>query len=891
MSNHILEPLFNPRSIAIFGASNRENSVGGQVLQNVLKSGYEGTVLPINPKHEELLGLKAFPDLKATETTPDLAVIATPAPTVPNILQQCGQSGVRSAVILTAGFREVGNAGKRLEQQVLDIAHTYGIRFIGPNCVGIMSPHIGLNATFSRNQGIPGNIALVSQSGAICTAILDWAEANSIGFSRVISTGIAADTDFGEVLDYLVQDTKTDSILLYIEGLHESRNFMSALRKASRVKPVIAIKAGRHAAGSKAAMSHTGALVGMDDVFDAALRRAGVVRVLTTTQLFDAARILTSRRRAHGGRLAIITNAGGPGVLATDLAADRHIEMAELSQQTLDRLNEVLPATWPKANPIDIIGDAGPDRYRQALEICLEAPEIDGVLVVLTPQAMTDPHTVAEAMVQLDPKKPLITCWMGESLVESSRDLFSKHHIPTYTSPEAAIEAFSYLATHHANQKLLRQTAEAMPLEETPDVERAQMIIEGALQERRKVLTEMESKALLSAFRIPITPTMTAHSAQEALLLASELGFPVVLKVHSQEISHKSDVGGVKLNLKTAQEVRSAYNEILENVKRFRPEAKIDGVSVQPMAMLPHTRELMIGVLRDDVFGPVISFGGGGTAVEVFRDRAVSLPPLNQKLAEDLIAQTKVARMLKQFRNFPEADVETLKQVLCRVSEMVCELPWIEEMDINPLMLGSDGVRAVDARVVVRSFVESHRYSHMAIHPYPAHYAKDWQLTDGTLVHIRPIRPEDAELEREFVNSLSEQAKLFRFGQTFKQISASMLERFTQIDYDTEMAFIALIRNGKEVEIGVVRYIIQPDGRSCEFGLAIADEWQGRGVGHKLMSELMAAAKERGLQHMIGEVRSDNYPMLKLMESLEFSIRNHPEDPAIRLVERQVSRG
>ena len=890
MGQHYLKPLFSPESVAIFGASDRIDSVGQIVLSNMLKSGYKGELFPINPKHEEIQGHKAYASLFQVNEIVELAVIATPAQTVPDIIEDCGKRGIKAAVIITAGFSETGPTGQALERALLENARRYGIRLLGPNCLGIMRPDRGLNATFNKGGANVGNLAFVSQSGALCTAILDWAQTNDVGFSSVVSLGSTADVDFGEILDYLVTDQLTQNILLYIEGIRNARSFMSSLRAAARIKPVILVKVGRHAAGSKAAMSHTASLVGSDDAFDAAVRRAGVVRVQTITQLFSAAKALSCGFHPSGNRLAIVTNGGGPGVMATDHAIDLGLEMATLSDATMEQLNQVLPPTWSHGNPVDVIGDAQADRYQKAVRACLEDSNVDGVLAILTPQAMTKPLEAANTLIELSKQysKPLLTCWMGESQVAESRVAFNLAKKPNFRTPEPAVEVFSYLSAYYRNQKLLMQMPGPLSHHLEPDVEAARMIIDGALQDRRKILSEMESKALLSAFHIPVAQTMIAHSPNEALLIAQQLGFPVVMKVNSRDITHKTDAGGVLLNLANAQAVTVAYHAIIANVKLNRPDARMDGVSIEPMVVKPNGRELMVGVTYDAVFGPVITFGAGGTMVEVMGDRAVVLPPLNTFLVKDLIQSTHVAKMLGTFRHMPPVDMAALESVLLRVSEMVCELPALTEMDINPLIVDEHGALAADARIVIALRQPSaDRYAHMAIYPYPTNLISTWQLADGRNITIRPIRPEDAEIEQAFVRGLSEEARYFRFMFSVQELSQTMLLRFTQIDYSREMALIAVTyEQDKEIELGVARFSINPEGESCEFALVIADAMQGKGLGQKLMTALMDAARAKGLKVMAGEVLKTNTNMLKLMNRLGFSVEDRLDDDNIKRVSK-----
>ena len=888
MRQHILRMLFSPKSVAVIGASERANAVGEIVFRNMLESGYGGLLYAVNPAHQEVQGQRAYATIEEIETPVELAVICTEAETVPDIIESCGKHGVRAAVVLSAGFTEVGPRGAALERTMLGHAKTYGVRIMGPNCLGTIRTGIGLNATFFKGSVKPGNLALVSQSGALCTAILDWAPANDIGFSSVVSMGAASDVDFGEILDYLASDEETGSILIYIEGVRRARGFMSALRAAARSKPVFVIKAGRHDAGSRAVISHTGALVGSDDVFDAALRRAGVVRVESISGLFSAAKSLASPHKYSGNRLAIITNGGGPGVMATDRAVDVGVSVASLCHETIDRLNQVLPAIWSHNNPVDIIGDATPQRYHDAIRICMADPGVDGVLVILTPQAMTQPLEVATLLVEdaRTFRKPLFTSWMGAAQTMDGRARFAQASIPSFSTPEAAVEAYSYITAYYRNQRLLAQVPAPLSHHDVPDVAGARMVIESVLAERRKVLSEMESKALLSAFHIPVANTVVARSPSEALLLAEEFGFPVAMKIDSPDITHKSDAGGVKLNLMNAAAVRTAYHELIEGVRANRPDARVDGVALQPMVRKPNGRELMVGVISDPIFGPVISFGAGGTAVDVLRDRAIALPPLNGFLARELIGGTRVAKLLGSFRHMPPVQMEALESLLLRVSEMVCELPWLRELDINPLIVDEHGLFAVDARVVVDyAPVSTDRYSHMAIHPYPAHLVTHWQLPDGTDVTIRPMRPEDATIEQEFVRQLSEETKYFRFMHAVQELSEDMLVRFTQLDYDRELALIAVTEEkGRAVEIGVCRYAINPDGQSCEFALVVSDQWQHKAIGHRLMGSLIDAARSKGLRTMEGEVMSSNHEMLKLVATLGFTVATSQEDSSIKKI-------
>ena len=888
MRSHFLDHLFSPRSIVVFGASERPDSVGGRVFSNLLQSEFAGPLYPVNPKHKHVFQRDCYPNLDAIGKQVDLAIIATPAATVPGIVQLCGEQGVRAAIIISAGFSEGDGRGAALEKAVLETARRYRIRLLGPNCLGLIRPSANMNATFSKNAAARGHLALVSQSGALCTAILDWAATYDIGFSTLASLGDAADVDFGDILDYLAQDPETHSILLYVEGIRDARRFMSGLRVAARMKPVVVIKSGRHIEGLQAAVTHTGAMTGSDDVFEAALQRAGVVRAITISQLFAAARLLSTAHRPQGQRLAIVTNGGGPGVMAVDRAIDLGIEMAKLSDATVAALNKVLPDHWSHGNPVDVLGDATPERYQAAMETCLADDGVDGVVVMLTPQAMTDPAACASAVIAArgkDNTKPVLACWMGEALVEEACEIFARHQLPNFRSPESSVEAFAYLATYARNQQLLMQVPAPLSADSEPDIEGARLIIEGVLGEQRSLLTSAESKAILRAFNIPVTEVIEADSPNAALVAAETVGFPVAMKINSPDITHKSDVDGVRLNIAHAQSIRGIFQDIVTRAQDKFPQAHIKGVTIEPMHVSKHPRELLVGVTRDQVFGPAITFGAGGTQVEILRDRAVALPPLNAFLAARMIASTGIARMLYNYRGMPAIDMDKLIRVLLRVSEMVCELPHIQALDINPLIVDENGAMAVDARIVVeRQQPSKNRYEHMAIHPYPANLLSRYQLMDGTDIIIRPIRPEDALIEDDFVRRLSPQAKYFRFMRGMNELTREMLIRLTQLDYHRELALIAVFKErGIETEVGVARYAMNPDGNSCEFALVVADDWQRKGIGTQLMTALMEAARQRGFREMEGEIMSSNHHMLGLVRRLGFSLKSHPDDDGVRI--------
>lgn len=893
MNTHYLDRLFSPRAIAVFGASEEKDAVGRRVFENLIHGDFKGPVYAINPKYKKVLGHPCYDKIEEAPAPIDLVVIATPAATVPDIIRQSGEHGVTAAIIISAGFSEGTGQGSSLEKHVVRIARQYQMHILGPNCLGLIRPANGMNATFSKNTATAGQLALISQSGALCTAILDWAAANDVGFSTIVSLGNAADIDFGDLLDFLAQDPKTQSILLYVEGIRDARSFMSGLRIASRMKPVVVIKAGRHQAASQAAITHTGAMMGGDDVFNAALQRAGVVRADTIQQLFAAAEILATHCRVGGNRLAIVTNGGGLGVMAIDRAVDLKVSLAELSPATIDELDQGMPEHWSQRNPVDILGDAPPERYRKAVSACLADENVDGVLVMLSPQAMTDPDGCAQAVIdaQAGQTKPLLACWMGQDLIASADKLFARHHVPCFSNPESSVEAFACLARFHDNQQLLMQVPGPLSSRSKPDVEGARLIIESVLSEQRHALTTAESRAILKAFHIPVSFSIECDNANAALVAAESLGYPVVMKISSPSITHKTEVGGVRLNINNAQSVRTTYNELLEQVHVHQGNPYATRVTVEPMYITPSGRELLVGASRDPVFGTAIVFGAGGIKVEVLQDRAIALPPLNHFLAERLIAGTKISALLGEFRDLPPINRQALIQVLLRVSEMVCELPEIVSLDINPLIADEKGVMALDSRIqVAHQPAGINRYGHLAIHPYPNHLVTQDQLADGRNITIRPIRPEDATIEQDFFKKLSTQSRYFRFMQRLNELTQDMLIRFTQLDYSRELALIAVTdMEGQEIEVGVARYTMNPDGKSCEFALVVADEWQHRSIGSRLMKALINSARQQGFTHMEGEILSSNINMQRLVEGLGFQLSNCADDPGIKLASKNLN--
>jgi len=872
---HYLTPLLAPRSVALVGATEREGALGNIVYRNLAAGGLRGGLVAVNPKHRKLFGQRAYARLSEVPEPPDLAVVVTPARTVPGIVADAGAAGVKALVVLSSGFAESGAPGRALQDETLAAAKRAGVRLLGPNCLGVMRTDCGLNATFARTPALAGNLALVSQSGAICGAILDWAHGARIGFTSVVSLGGAIDVDFGEILDFLVADPGTDAILMYVEGIRDARRYVSALRTAARVKPVVVLKVGRYASGSRAASSHTGALMGSDAVFEAALLRAGTVRVKTYTQLFAAARVLATDRFPEGERLAILTNGGGPGVMAADSAAENGVALAQLSAETLARLDAQLPPQWSRGNPVDIVGDAPPERFAAAALAALDDPGVDALLAMYSPVAVTAPEDAARALAGAvaGSRKPVLAAWLGDINPSASRAFLESHGIPNFYTPENAVEAFSFLCAYRRNQAQLMQVPAAAPDdadEPRPDLAAAQALRERALAERRTILTEHEAKALLAAFRVPVPTSILAKDREAAVSAARAIGFPVVIKIHSPDISHKSDVGGVRLSLQNADMVASAFDDMMRHVRALRPQARIEGAVVQPMLRFAHAREVLVGVATDPVFGPVISFGTGGVAVEAVADTAVALPPLNAALARELMARTAIHRVLAGYRNIPPADFDALAAVLVGVSRIVCTLPWVKEMDLNPVLAHPGGAVVADARIAIDPAEPARaapHYPHMAIHPYPIELEAELGLRDGRTVRVRPIRPEDAGREKRFFDGLSDKSRYQRFMQYVRELSPRMLARFTQLDYDRELALVALWE-GEFVAVG--RYAPNADGTTAEFALTVADDWQGKGLGRNLLERLSEAARAAGYRALYGHILDANREMLELARHLGF---------------------
>jgi acetyltransferase len=861
MTTRNFDALFTPRSIALVGASNTPGSVGSVLARNLFGAGFAGPIMPVNPHEDAIRSAVNYRTIAELPEIPDLAVIATPAPTVPAIVAELAERGCRAAVVISAGFDAVSRQG------LLDIARPHLMRIVGPNCLGFISPVLGINASFAHLTPPAGDIAFVSQSGAIATTMIDWAVGRGMGFSHLVSIGDMADVDFGDLLDHLALDQATRAILLYVEGVTSPRKFMSAARIASRAKPVIVVKGGRSRFGAQAAQSHTGALAGSDAVYDAAFRRAGMLRVFELRQLFEAAATLASGFQAVGDRLTILTNGGGLGVLAADALEQEGGRLTVLSGPTVRALDSALPAGWSKGNPVDILGDAGGDRYRAALKAVLAEPEQDAVLVMNCPTGVADSGEAATvtADVAAGSKTPVLTAWVGEATAAPARQALARAGLPAYETPDEAVAAFMQLVRHRRNRALLMETPPAGALIPPDAQARARAIIDGVLAEGRSLLTEPEAKAVLGAFDIPVVETWTAATPEEAAERARSIGAPVALKILSREITHKSDVGGVRLDLRTPQAVLEAAQAMREGVAAAAPDAKIDGFTVQAMIRRPRSHELIAGLAEDATFGPVVLFGQGGVAVEVLADRSVGLPPLNSVLAREMISTTRVSRLLEGYRDRPKAALDQIAATLVKLSEIAVRLPEVVELDINPLLADETGVLALDARVVVRA-TGADPSRRMAIRPYPIELESAVTLPDGAAYRVRPIRPEDEARLIEMIGRSQPEDRRLRSFRALPRLPHDLAARLSQIDYDREMAFVAVEPAGAIA--GAARIVGDPNNEAAEFAVIIRSDLQGRGLGSRLMTELLAYARRRGLSRVHGDILRQNAPMLAMAREL-----------------------
>jgi acetyltransferase len=884
-----LNSVFTPGSIALIGASDKDGSVGRIIFTNLLQA-KDRKIFPINPTKKTLLGFECFDDIANIADHIDLAVIATPAKEVPGLVEECGRAGIGGLAIVSAGFKEIGEEGRLLEQQITVTRKQYGMRILGPNCLGFVRPNAGLNATFMRTSPPPGHIAFISQSGALGSAILDWAVDQHVGFSMFASLGSMIDVDFGDLIDFLGDDGDTRSILLYMEGVGNAKKFMSAARAFAMHKPIIILKPGRFTESAKAARSHTGAMAGDDAIYEAAFKRAGVVRVKEIADLFDAAEILDSRKFFRGPKLAIVTAAGGPGVMATDALIELGGELARLSDESTQQLNHALPPFWSKGNPIDVLGDADAARYTRAINICLGDSGIDGVLVIYVPMDIAPPDEVARAVIDTAKEtwKPIITAWMGGEKVRASMETLAQNNIPHYETPEEAVRAYVNMYRYKRNLELLYETPAESPDQETAyedlkdfinriirEKERLKDFIKRAIGEGRTILNEDESKKFLAVYGIPTTiPSITNH-IEEAVAVARETGYPVVIKIVSPDITHKSDVGGVAVGINSDAQLRQAYVSMVTTVKELAPKALIEGITVQKM-IEGIDYELILGSKKDKDFGTVILFGMGGITAELIRDFSIGLPPLNQTLAKRLMEETKAYKLIQGWRGKPPANIEELETTLVNFSYLVVDFPEIAEIDINPLAISGGKLCALDARIILdKDYSESaFPYPHLVITPYPIRFIMPLRLSDGTEVLLRPIRPEDEPLEREFLSTLSDESRRTRFFSAFKNISHNWLIMFCNIDYDRHIAMVAEIKENEERKIiGVVRLILNPDYNSGEVAALVHDSFQRRGLGQILMETVIKIARWKGVHEIYGEVLTDNDKMLGLCRKLGYSTK------------------
>ncbi len=855
-------------------------------MRNLLQLKFEGKVFPVNLRKGEILGLKAFPSVDKVPEPVDLAVIATPAKTVPDVLEQCGKRGILGAIIISAGFKEAGPAGKALEERVVEIKRRYGLRVVGPNCLGVMRPSLNLNATFLHRMPRPGNIAFISQSGALGSAILDWALHEGIGFSNFVSLGSMIDVDFGDLIDYFGTDPRTRSILMYIEGLSDARKFMSAARHFARSKPIIVVKAGKYGESAKAAASHTGSLTGEDAIYDRAFKRAGMVRVEEIADLFNCAEVLGMQPLPKGPSLALVTNAGGPGVMATDAVIARGLKLAKIGAATVQSLDAVLPQFWSRGNPIDILGDAKADRYRAALQACLDDEDVDGIVIIYTAQAVGDPVEIARSIADLVKSrgaqgKVILTSFMGYGPVEEANRILAQNSIPTYGTPEQAIRTYHHMYQYKRNLEVLYETPEELSVDASPPRRPRTVILQGVARQGREVMNEVEAKTFLEYYGFPVARTRIARNEDEAAQLAAAIGYPAVLKILSPQIVHKTDAGGVILDIPDEEQIRESYRRITRKAREYDAQAEIQGVTVQKM-IKRQGYEVIIGAKTDPLFGPVILFGMGGVGVELFKDFAIGIPPLNQTLVRRMMEETKVYQLLRGYRNAPPANLKLLEEILVRFSHLLVDFPQLREVDINPLLVNEKDAVAVDARIVIdrsRVGAKVEPYQHLIIAPYPKKYETVWRLRDGRPVILRPIKPEDEPLWLEMFQNFSEEAIRFRFFQIIRDTPHETRVRYTNIDYGREIAIVAeLTEGGRRRILGVSRVGLEPDGKAGEIAFIVADPWQGLGLGTKMVDYAIEICRDMGLETIYAIMLPDNTRAASLMRKMGFSVSRVKDD-------------
>ncbi len=885
-----LARMFNPASIAVIGASNTPGSVGLSLMKNLVGSGYNGTIYPVNPKRKNVMGIHCYKSIGEVPERVDLAIIAIPAKAVPSVVRECIDNGTKSFVVLSAGFGEIGEDGRKIERELKKVIEKSNATLLGPNCLGFIRPDNKLNASFATRNAKTGKIALVSQSGALCSGILDWAQKWDVGFKYFVSVGAMMDLNFADLIDFFNSDPGVQSIVLYMESIKNARKFMSAAREFARNRPIIVAKSGKYSESAKAAISHTGSMAGNTEVFDAAFSRAGIIRVETIQDMFNCSEAIAKLPLPDGKKLAVLTNAGGPGVMAADAIIKYGCKLAELSKKTMRELEKEMPMHWSRNNPVDILGDALADRYRKALEIVIRDNNIDGLIVLFSPQAVSQPLETAKAVVESvrNSGKPVLVSWMGESFVEPARQYFAKNGIPSYRTPEEAVRVFHYLYSYSENRSLLYQTPREIPIKAKADSKLVRKIFESYKKDKNPVLSENDSKRVLAQYGIPVNRTLIARNEKEAVTAAKKIGFPVALKIFSKKITHKSDVGGIELNLLTEGAVKKAFKNLKKRV-REKTGQSIQGVSVQAMVK-PSGPELIIGATRDPIFGPVILFGAGGIAVELYKDKSIALPPLNQTLAGHLINGTKVSRMLRGFRG-KKANISELERILVHFSELLVDFPEIKEVDINPLIPAGEEFFAVDARIILDLDYkqDKQKFSHLAIRPYPKDLTIETRLSNGKKIKLRAIMPEDEPRMLELFNSFSPRTIRQRFFHMIKEFNHETLARYCFNDYEREIAIAGEIGKGKHRKlIGVVRLMRDFSGDTAEFAVVVTDEWQKKGLGTTMVKYIQEIARKRGIKRIWGHVFVDNAEMVSILKKEKFSFSRSTQ-AGIFYVEKTIS--
>ncbi len=894
MNTHKLNNIFNPKRIALIGVTTNPNSVSGKVLINLVSGGFRGVVYPVNPEHEAVMGIPCYPDVKSLPKIPDLGIICSPAEKVPAAVRLCGEAGIRGIIIISAGFRETGEAGLKLEETVRsEIKKFDGMRVLGPNCLGIIVPSLKLNASFAAEMPRQGNIAFISQSGALCTSVLDWAIEGKIGFSYFVSIGNSMDVEFGDLIDYFGDDENTNCIILYIESIQNPRKFMTAARAFARKKPIIVYKAGRFPESAQVAASHTGAMASEDAVYDAAFQRVGLARVYEIGDIFSVAELIGRSRFPHGPRLGIITNAGGPGVMATDALIASNGVLAKLSDETMQKLNENLPEYWSHGNPVDVLGDARAKRISKATQIVLEDKNVDAILVILTPQAMTNTEATAREISALvtTSRKPILAAWLGGQSMHKADDILVEAGIASYRTPEQAIKAFMTLVAYSKNLKTLYETPKDIPVEFSIDREKMRQKFNKLIRDKGAILSEDVSKLILESYGISTTRPVLAQTPDEAVKIAEKTGYPVVLKIQSPDITHKSDVGGVQLNLGNEKLLKAAFERIMDSVRLKRPDAKVEGITVQKMVAEKDAVELILGIKKDSVFGTILMVGMGGITAELFQDKALGFPPLNERLAMQMLESLKIYPLLKGYRGSPAKNIDRLIQILIRLSYIAADYPEITELDINPLLVTTGDVVALDARILIDTLIagtEQIPFAHLALHPYPEKYVRKVTLRNGKEVLLRPIKPEDEPLWLEMIGNCSRESLYSRFRYFFQWQSHEVATRYCYIDYDREVAIVAEIKeDNKRKLVGVGRLIADPDHETVEYAILIIDAYQKKDLGNIITDFCMEIAKKWNLKKIVAQTTTDNKRMISVFQKRGFSVHTDTNDSTVE-VEKEI---